>query len=41
MDFFKSNCTRVEARDLDDCLGMLDSDQDCSRVVGMYTFDFY
>lgn len=26
MDFFKSNCTRLEARDLDDCLGMLDSD---------------
>lgn len=26
MEFFKSNCTRLEARDLGDCLGMLDFD---------------
>lgn len=26
MDFFKSNCTSLEARDLGDCLGMLDFD---------------
>lgn len=26
MDFFMSNCTGLEARDLGDCLGMLDFD---------------